>query len=108
VVNKRQQRVNSNYHNRARKLDENTGFHNGKDGPSKTLKVYGVEGGYVVAPVVGAFAEMSSHVNAIADLIASLPAGGIAISASKSKMSSNESNCSPDRCQMPGSFPHNQ
>jgi hypothetical protein len=73
VVNKRQQQVNSNYHNRARKLDEDMGFQNGEDGPfTKTLNEYGVEGGQVVAPVVGAFAEMSSHVYAIADLIASL------------------------------------
>jgi hypothetical protein len=33
VVNKRQQQVNSNYHNQARKLDEDEGFHNAEDGP---------------------------------------------------------------------------
>ena len=49
----------SNYLNRARKLDEDKGFHNGEDGPfTKTFIGYGVEGRQVVAPAVGAFAEM--------------------------------------------------
>ena len=39
AVNKPQQQANSNYHNRARKLNENEGVHNGEDGPfKKTLK----------------------------------------------------------------------
>jgi len=40
-----QQQVNSNNHNRARKLDEDEGFDNGEGGPfANALKQYGVEG----------------------------------------------------------------
>ena len=40
--------------------------------PSPKPSRYGVERGQVVAPAVGAFAEMLSHVDAIADLVAHL------------------------------------
>ena len=56
------------HHNR--KIDENEGFFNCEDGPlTKILGEYGVEKRQVVAPVVGAFAEMLSHVCAVLDLI---------------------------------------
>jgi hypothetical protein len=43
-------------------LDEDKGSKNGEDGPfTKTLKEYGVEGGQVVAPVVGTFAEIRTQ-----------------------------------------------
>ena len=73
AVNKKQGRVNRDYHDRARKLDEDQGMETGEEGPfTKILKQHGKDGGRVLAPIVGPFAEMSSHVYVIADLISSL------------------------------------
>lgn len=73
VVNKKQSRVNSDYYRKAKKLDADLGTDPDTDGPyTKELKSYGKSGGEVIAPVVGAFGEMSSHVYAIVDLVATL------------------------------------
>jgi hypothetical protein len=73
AVNKRQRDVNRDYHNRVRKLDEDLETPEGEEGPfTKELKQHGRDSGRVVAPVVGAFGEMSSDAYAIADLVASL------------------------------------
>ena len=73
VVNKKQGDVNKDYHRKAKALDDELGTDQDCEGPYvKELKTYGKSGGEVVAPVVGAFGEMSEHVYAIVDLVATL------------------------------------
>ena len=72
VVTKRQQEVNGKYHKKAGELDLEQGTAPGNTGPfEKELNEYGQKG-RVIAPVVGAFAEMSPDTYAIADLISSV------------------------------------
>ena len=72
VVTKRQQEVNEQYHKKAGELDLEQGTAPGSTGPfRKELNEYGQKG-RVIAPVVGAFAEMSPDTYAIADLISSV------------------------------------
>jgi hypothetical protein len=72
VVTKRQAEVNTNYHKRVAKLDESLGTAAGATGPfAKELMQYG-HGGRVLAPVIGAFAEMSPDTYAICDLAATV------------------------------------
>ena len=72
IVEKKQQQVNEEYYKRAAELDEEEGTAANAPGPLITeLRKYGRDG-RVLSPVVGAFAEMSSDVHAITDLIASL------------------------------------
>ena len=73
VVNKKQSDVNKDYHDKARELDSSliTADPNREDGYEKELDTYGQEG-MVVAPVLGAFGEMSEHVYDITDLAADL------------------------------------
>jgi hypothetical protein len=72
VVNKRQQKVNTEYHRRAAALD--TRLHQtppglGLRGPFATiLNEHGLHGG-VIGPVVGFFGECSDHVASVRDLI---------------------------------------
>ena len=72
VVNKRQQKVNTEYHRRAAALD--TRLHqiqpgSGQRGPFATvLDEHGFQGG-VIGPVVGFFGECSDHVATVRDLI---------------------------------------
>jgi hypothetical protein len=72
VVTKRQQEVNGKYHKKAGELDLEQGTAPGGTGPfRKELNEYGKKG-RVIAPVVGAFAEMFPDTYAIADLISSV------------------------------------
>ena len=72
VVTKRQQEVNRKYHKKAGELDLEQGTAPDDTGPfRKELSEYGQKG-RVIAPVVGAFAEMSLGTYAIADLISSV------------------------------------
>jgi len=67
----RQAAVASDYLKRAAKIDSKLGTPEGATGPMVLeFKKYGATPGKVLVPVVGAFAEMSSDVSAIADLIA--------------------------------------
>ena len=71
VVTKRQQEVSGKYHKKAGELDIEQGTAPDDTGPfQKELNEYG-QNGRVIAPVVGAFAEMSPDTYAIADLISS-------------------------------------
>lgn len=71
VVEKRQEGVNTDYQRKVRKLDEEQGTTAGEQGPfTKKLHEYGRKG-RVVAPVIGAFGEVSSDTYAISDLVAS-------------------------------------
>ena len=72
-MKKKQSDVNKDYHDKARELDSSliTADPNRQDGYEKELDTYGQEG-VVVAPVRGAFGEMSEHVYAITDLAADL------------------------------------
>ena len=71
-VTKRQQEVNGKYHKKAGELDLEQGTAPGSTGPfRKELNEYGQKG-RVIAPVVGAFAEMSPDTYAIAGLISSV------------------------------------
>ena len=68
---KRQQEVNGKYHKKAGELDIEQGTAPDDTGSfQKELNEYG-QNGRVIAPVVGAFAEMSPDTYAIADLISS-------------------------------------
>ena len=71
VVTKRQEEVNRQYHMRAREIDLAQGTAPGETGPlKKKLDEYG-QSGRVLAPVVGAFAEVSTDTYALVDLISS-------------------------------------
>jgi hypothetical protein len=66
--------VASSYMRRAKAIDDLLGTPEGVDGPMvRALKDY--RGGCVLVPVAGAFAEMSSDTDLIADLIATALAG---------------------------------
>ena len=72
VVTKRQEEVNRQYHMRAREIDFAQGTAPGETGPlKKKLDEYG-QSGRVLAPVVGAFAEVSTDTYALVDLISSV------------------------------------
>ena len=72
VVTKRQREVNDEYHKKAAEVDLESGTAPGDTEPFKrSLNEYGQKG-RVIAPVVGAFAEMSPDIYAIPDLIASV------------------------------------
>ena len=71
VVTKRQNEVNTDYHKRAGKLDAEQGLAPGAGPFTTELDQYG-QNGRVIAPVVGAFAEMSPDTYMIADLVASV------------------------------------
>ena len=72
VTNKRQEKVNHDYHKKAEGIDTSQGTAAGTTGPFKSeLNGYG-QNGRVLAPVVGAFAEMSKDTYIITDLIASV------------------------------------
>ena len=68
AVNARQVRVNQDYHKKAKDLDARLGGDQ-QDGFEAELKTFG-RGGVVLGPIVGAFGEMSSHVDLLADTIA--------------------------------------
>ena len=71
AVTKRQAEVNEKYHKRAEELDLKQGSVPGVPGPfTKELSEFG-KNGRVLAPVVGAFAEMSPDVHTISELISS-------------------------------------
>ena len=71
-VNIRQREVNDKYHARAKELDQRQGTPSGTAGPFENgLKEYGLNG-QVIGPVMGAFAEMSSDVYSMVDLISSV------------------------------------
>ena len=67
VVNARQKKVNTDYHSRAKSLDARGG--DTRDGFEAELNSYG-QGGRVLGPVVGAFAEMSDDVKELANAVA--------------------------------------
>ena len=67
AVNSRQKKVNADYHAKAKSLDTRGG--DMQDGFDAELNTYG-QGGRVIGPVVGAFAEMSSDVHVIAKAVA--------------------------------------
>ena len=67
AVNSRQNKVNADYHAKAKSLDTRGG--DMQDGFDAELNTYG-QAGRVIGPVVGAFAEMSSDVHVIAKAVA--------------------------------------
>ena len=72
IVSKRQYESNGKYHKKARELNLEQGTAPGDKGTFwKELNEYGQKG-RVIAPVVGAFAEMPFDTYAIADLIFSV------------------------------------
>jgi hypothetical protein len=75
VVDKKQGQVKKEYRNRCRVLDAQMGVGGeGVTGPfEKTLDDFGKKG-EVLAPVIGAFAEMSGDVHILADFVASAQA----------------------------------
>jgi len=68
AVNARQKRVNQDYHSKAQRLDEQCGC-NENNGFKARLNSFGQDG-RVLGPVIGAFGEMSSGVEHIAEKIA--------------------------------------
>jgi len=68
AVNARQVRVNKDYHKKAKDLDIRLGGDQ-QDGFDAELSTFGQEG-VVLGPVVGAFGEMSVHVDLLANVIA--------------------------------------
>ena len=72
-TNARQVRVNQDYHKKAKDLDARLGGDQ-QDGFEAELKTFGRDGvvlrPIVLRPIVGAFGEMSSHVDLLADAIA--------------------------------------
>ena len=68
AVNARQVRVNQDYHKKAKDLDTRLGGDQ-QDGFDAELNTFGQDG-VVLGPIVGAFGEMSSHVDRLADVIA--------------------------------------
>ena len=68
AVNARQVRVNQDYHKKAKDLDTRLGGDQ-QDGPDAELNTFDRDG-IVLGPIVGAFGEMSSHVDLLADVIA--------------------------------------
>ena len=72
AVKRRATEASRAYLTRARKLDADLGTPAGTKGLfERELEAYG-KGGRVIIPVVGAFGEMSSDVNSIVDLVASV------------------------------------
>ena len=67
VVNTRQQKVNADYHTKAKSIDARVGDMRG--GFDAELNSYG-QAGWVIVPVVVAFGEMSSGVQVIANAVA--------------------------------------
>jgi len=68
AVNARQERVNHDYYKKAKDLDNRLGGDQ-HDGFDAELNTFGQDG-VVLGPVVGAFGEMSHHVDLLADVIA--------------------------------------
>ena len=60
-------RVNQDYHKKAKDLDTRLGGDQ-QDGFDAELNTFGRDG-VVLGPIIGAFGEMSSHVNLYADVI---------------------------------------
>ena len=70
-VETRQSRAAAEYTRRAKDIDAKLGTPAGEEGPmTAEMKTYGSPPGQVLAPVVGAFGEMSSDMYALADVIA--------------------------------------
>ena len=70
-VETRQSRAAAEYTRRAKDIDANLGTPAGEEGPmTAEMKTYGSPPGQVLAPVVGAFGEISSGMYAFADVIA--------------------------------------
>ena len=68
AANARQVRVNQDYHKKAKDLDTRLGKDQ-QGGFDAELNTFGRDG-VVLGPIVGAFGEMSSHVDLLADVIA--------------------------------------
>ena len=71
AVNARQARINQDYHKKAKDLDTRLGGDQ-QDGFDADLNAFSRDG-VILGPVVGAFGEISSHADLLADVITGAP-----------------------------------